>query len=173
MSDAVNNLAPDKKTILQEEPKNPIDVVMEYVPEERKKEAADAVKHYQAMVVMQSESFEGPIPSPAVLKEYEVILPGAADRIISMAEKQSEHRMSLEKKAIGGQVDQNKRGQLFAFILAVICIIAAFLFALFLDMKEFAAKFLTGTMVVLVALFITGKLSVITDLKKKSKDKGE
>lgn len=70
-------------------------------------------------------------------------------------------------------MDQNKRGQLFAFILAVICIVSAFAFAYFLGMKEFAAKFLTGTMVVLVALFITGKFFIAGDIKKKSKDKGE
>lgn len=32
------------------------------------------------------ESFEGPLPHPSILKGYEVVLPGSADRIIKMTE---------------------------------------------------------------------------------------
>lgn len=142
-------------------------MLLDMIPEPKKEEAKSIIK---AMVVMQEESFSGPIPPPAILKQYEEMQPGSADRILKMAEKQSEHRMELEKKAIGGQVDQSKRGQVFGFILALVCIAVAFCFALFLDMKAFASGFLSVTLVVLVGLFLNGKVSMGKDLREKSKD---
>ena len=47
--------------------------------------------------VIQSE-FSGPLPPPNIIKGYEDILPGAADRILSMAENQAKHRQEIEKK---------------------------------------------------------------------------
>ena len=45
--------------------------------------------------VIQGE-FSGPIPPPSIIEGYERGLPGSADRIITMAEKQSEHRQRKE-----------------------------------------------------------------------------
>ena len=44
--------------------------------------------------------FSGPLPPPSHLREYEEILPGLADRIVTMAESQSHHRMGLEREVI-------------------------------------------------------------------------
>lgn len=44
--------------------------------------------------------FEGPLPPPAVLREYDALAPGSAERIIRLMEQQSHHRMELEKTAI-------------------------------------------------------------------------
>lgn len=41
--------------------------------------------------VIQSE-FSGPIPPPSIIKGYEDILPGTAERIVAMAENQAKHR---------------------------------------------------------------------------------
>lgn len=46
--------------------------------------------------VIQSE-FSGPIPPPSIIKGYEDILPGTAERIVSMAENQAKHRQDMEK----------------------------------------------------------------------------
>lgn len=88
---------------------NPDKVILSAVPENKKKEVKEA------LMVIRGEMYSGPIPPPEALARYEEIQPGAADRIIKMAEKQQEHRMSLETKAIGGQIDQSKRGQIFWF----------------------------------------------------------
>jgi uncharacterized membrane protein len=42
----------------------------------------------------------GPLPAAAELGNYEIVLPGAADRILHMAEEQDEHRRNLEKFVI-------------------------------------------------------------------------
>ena len=47
----------------------------------------------------------GPIPSPQILQQYNNIVPGAAERIIRMAEKQSDHRMALENAGIIAALD--------------------------------------------------------------------
>ena len=52
--------------------------------------------------VIQSE-FSGPIPPPNIIKGYEDILPGAAERIISMAERQSAHRQEMERVMVNAE----------------------------------------------------------------------
>ena len=141
-----------------------INDLLEAVPEDKKGTV------YRALTIIQQESYEGPIPHPRIIREYERILPGSADRILSMAEKQQEHRMALETKAIGGQVDQSKRGQLFGFILVFVCVAVAVFFAVYFGMTAFAVTFLCVTMVSVVGLFVTGKMTVQKDLAKKSKD---
>lgn len=46
------------------------------------------------------ETFSGPLPPPALLRQYEETLPGLADRIMSQAEQQSTHRIDLERRII-------------------------------------------------------------------------
>jgi len=36
------------------------------------------------------QSFSGPLPTPAILEQYDHLLPGAAERILSMAENDQE-----------------------------------------------------------------------------------
>jgi len=45
----------------------------------------------------------GPIPSPEILKNYDAVKAGFADRIIKMAEEESAHRRDLEKLAVESQ----------------------------------------------------------------------
>lgn len=142
----------------------PDKVILNAVPENKREEVKEA------LMVMRSEMYSGPIPPPEALARYEEIQPGAADRILTMAEKQQEHRMALETKAIGGQVDQSKRGQLFGFILVFVCIAVAVFFAVYFGMTAFAVTFLCVTMVSVVGLFVTGKMAVQKDLAQKSKD---
>lgn len=139
--------------------------IIESVPE------SERDKVIQAIMVVR-ESFSGPIPHPSILKGYEQIVPGSADRIITMAETQQEHRMELEKMAVSGQLSSNKRGQIFAFIVFFVCIGVGVLLA-FLGMKTFAGTLITVTVVSLAGLFLTGRAGISSDLEKKKKDKPE
>lgn len=49
---------------------------------------------------MAAARFSGPLPPPDVLKQYEEIEPGAAGRIISMAESRLSHENEMEQRAI-------------------------------------------------------------------------
>lgn len=67
------------------------------------------------LVVQEATTFSGPIPPPEILKGYEEAFPGAANRIIKMAEEQSKHRQYIEKK----EVDTESRDSLLGIISAL------------------------------------------------------
>ena len=103
-----------------EEPKDE-EIIDSQEPEVVEKEAAAVRK-----VVVQAikEEFSGPIPHPDIIEKYERILPGSADRIITMAEKQAAHRQSMEKKMIESESRDGLLGIIFAFLLGMGCLIA-------------------------------------------------
>lgn len=147
-----------------EEQESPDKVILDAVPESRKKDVKDA------LTIIREEMYSGPIPPPESLARYEEILPGSADRILKMAEKQQEHRMTLETKVVGSQTVQSKRGQVFGFIIVFLCVAVAIFFAVKLRMTTFAVSFLSVTMVVVVGLFLTGRNVMKKDLESKSRD---
>jgi uncharacterized membrane protein len=76
-------------------------------------------------------SFSGPLPPPELLAEYEKSCPGAADRIISIAEKESEHRRSIEQTLVRSETEQAardsheaRRGQICALVITLSAIVA-------------------------------------------------
>ena len=50
-----------------------------------------------ATLMTEFTALSGPLPPPEMLAQYEEILPGAAERILSMAERQAEHRQKMEQ----------------------------------------------------------------------------
>ena len=52
----------------------------------------------------------GPIPAPQILQQYNNIIPNAAERILRMAEKQSDHRMALESKVVSSNIVKSYLG---------------------------------------------------------------
>ena len=79
--------------------------------------------------ITQSEYYSGPIPHPEIIKKYEEILPGSADRIIAMAEKQSTHRQEMEKIKVRSESRDSFLGVIFAFLLGIGSIAAAIIIA--------------------------------------------
>lgn len=70
--------------------------------------------------------FTGPIPPPSLLRGYDEVCPGAASRIIEMAEKQEDHRMKMERTAADVGLEamrqefwEARRGQVCAVIVAL------------------------------------------------------
>lgn len=53
--------------------------------------------------------FEGPIPPPSILQDYEVVIPGAAERLIKAFEDESTHRRAMEKFKLEADVDARDR----------------------------------------------------------------
>ena len=106
-------------------------------------------------VTARAEQFSGPIPPPQILNQYNQIVPGAADRIIAMAEGQAEHRQQLEKQAIDSDIKNSRLGLqyglaigLAAVIGATVCIVSGF---------EIGGSILGGTgLTGLVGVFVYG-----------------
>ncbi len=57
--------------------------------------------------------FQGPIPPPHFLAEYERIVPGIAERFLNEPHIEAEHRRSLEQKGLEEKLKFNKRKNIF------------------------------------------------------------
>lgn len=73
-----------------------------------------------------AEYTNGPLPPPSMLKGYEEVLPGAADRIFTLMEQQSAHRQKLERTALDRGSRSRDRGQILAFVLCALVIVGGF-----------------------------------------------
>ena len=61
---------------------------------------------------------------------YEDVLPGSADRILSMAESEQRHRIEWETDALHASMRDTKSGQRFGFAALTVCIGAAVFLAM-------------------------------------------
>lgn len=86
----------------------------------------------EAEVLLESlivrESHQGPLPPARELKNYDLALPGAAERIVAMAEREQSHRHGLESTMVNAEADLKKRGQWIALaaLVAMLAIVAYF-----------------------------------------------
>ena len=60
-----------------------------------------------------AQQYSGPIPPPEILHRFDQIIPGAAERILVMAEENGRHQREIEKAALTLAADEVKRGQRF------------------------------------------------------------
>ena len=72
--------------------------------------------------VLESALLPGLIPSPEILERYNAIIPGAATRILNMAEEQSRHRLAFEEAL--AEVDAKRMQQVVysGSAIAMLCI---------------------------------------------------
>jgi uncharacterized membrane protein len=70
----------------------------------------------QVQVVQETQIHHGPMPSPQDFAAYERALPGAADRILKMAETQATHRQGLERFAVRGDYYKAMMGTVLGYI---------------------------------------------------------
>ena len=68
--------------------------------EERDSDDEASLSVREESLAMYFKKFSGPLPSPDDFREYEDVLPGAADRILGMAEFQLHHRASSQKMGL-------------------------------------------------------------------------
>jgi uncharacterized membrane protein len=69
-------------------------------------------------------SYQGPLPPPAMFKQYDDILPGAAERILHLFESQSEHRQAIEKAVITSDIEDGRLGLHLGAAISALAIIA-------------------------------------------------
>ena len=97
----------------------------------------------------------GPLPSPEMLAQYDAVVPGAAERILVMAERQADHRMSLEAQTVQGEQRRSAWGLAAGFILTLVVLGCSFF--LVLKGHEWPGSSLAGlNIVVLAGLFVHG-----------------
>lgn len=98
----------------------------------------------------------GPLPAPEQLAAYENICPGAAERIIKMAEKQIAHRQEMEKFSLKTKARNSLLGMCFGFVIGMSCVISGTLLSLNgLSLAGFGS--LLAGLTSLVAVFVYGR----------------
>jgi uncharacterized membrane protein len=65
---------------------------------------SDGPRHVGQVIREERHHFQGPLPQSGDFAAYERTLPGAADRILKMAENQASHRQTLERRALSADL---------------------------------------------------------------------
>ncbi len=110
------------------------------------------------------QAFSGPMPPPELLQKYNEVVPGAAERILAMAEKQANHRQTLELEVIMADVRRSNWGLVAGFVISVLALGAS------------TASILTGHDVAGASIFGVSIISIVTTFvigvrtRKKERD---
>ncbi len=89
-----------------------------------------------------AHSYSGPLPHPAILKQFEDCIPGSGERILKIFEDQATHRQSLEKsreehnqfiekRHLENSHNQITKGQLLGFFICLVALISGTICSLF------------------------------------------
>lgn len=100
----------------------------------------------------QAGYFSGPIPPPSILARYNEVVHDGAERILAMAERQSKHRELLESQVVTGNLESQRRGSLYAFVLALVTILGG-IFLIYRGMNTSGLATVISALVGLVSIF--------------------
>ena len=100
-------------------------------------------------------SWEGPLPPPQTLEGYERVVPGSANRILQLVERQSEHRMEMEKALIDGDSRRSYLGLIAGFLLSGV-VIGGGIFLVATDHDWAGASMIGVSLVGLASVFVYG-----------------
>jgi len=120
-----------------------------------------------AQVIQETTHYQGPVPPPSLLREYDAVVPGSAERLLAMAESQSAHRQDLERTVIHGDSRRAWAG-LWVGALMGAGIIFAGTYVAIARSPSAGASIVIGTVVSLVGVFVTGSLQRSRERQKKS-----
>jgi uncharacterized membrane protein len=95
------------------------------------------------------------MPHPAVLEGYDRVVPGAAERILAMAEADAHHQRAQEQAALRAMEQETRRGQFFGLLIGLSALAAAVMTA-YLGHPTVAGVIGGTTVVGLVSVFIIG-----------------
>ena len=117
----------------------------------------------ESLLVVRREAAFGPLPDPVTFQQYDAVLPGAAERILAMAEQNAQHGREMDKAILQAQVELEKDvtktqrlGQLYGLAVTA-AVLGVTVYAL-AHGHEIAAAILGGTTIVgLVAVFVRGR----------------
>ncbi len=107
-------------------------------------------------VTVEQQSYQGPIPMASELQAYEDTLPGLADRIVGMAEREAQHRQRMESRDLALEHFHVGFGQVSALVVAIF--FGWIAYQLGQEGKELLAAFVGAIdLAALVGVFIYGK----------------
>ena len=127
-------------------------------PDNRAARQGDVVSLGSSQIKLQAASWHGPLPPPAALRSFEEVVPGSAERILAMAEKQADHRIAMEKNIVKGDFRLRYAGLAVGTVLSLVAILGG-MYLISLG-HELVGGSLIGIHVVgLAAVFVLGTAS--------------
>ncbi len=130
--------------------------------------ARAASANASTVALFHAQQFSGPMPPPAMLREYDEVLPGLANRIVTMAENQSKHRIKLESRVTTSNIWRGHLGQIFAFLIAIAGIIAG-TYLILQDKPVEGLAAIIGPIAGIAGVFIWGKRKQTQELASKDR----
>lgn len=109
----------------------------------------------KAFTYMEQRSFSGPLPAPEDFIRYREALPDAPERIMIMAEKQTDHRIKCEQDIIKAKKRENLIGQIAGFLIAICCLVVACILGL--NGHDWLAGVIPTSIAGLAAIFVLRK----------------
>ena len=121
-------------------------------------QSSDAAEEHMRIVaaaVQTSMRYAGPIPPPEMLAQYEEVLPGIADRIMTKAERQQAHRHKAEMTLIRNDGRQSMAGMAIGGAAVVTALVVAGVLAA-QGYPWFGTAGVLGTIASLAGVFVYG-----------------
>jgi uncharacterized membrane protein len=123
-------------------------------------------------IALTAERFAGPLPHPDILERYDKIVPGLAERIVKMAEGQSQHRQGLEHMVVQSNTRNERRGQVFGFLISVL-VIGGSIYLIDSGKSIEGVAAIVVNLVSLAGVFIYGRRRKERDLAEKRRQMDE
>lgn len=127
------------------------------LPVRRTGEGVESRGEPKVVGVAESVSFSGPLPPPPVLKQYDDLVPGSAERIIRITERALDHQIDFGSTALRAVVANTKRGQVLGFVVVIAALVCSMI-ALYTGHESVAQILGGGTVISLAAIFVLGRL---------------
>ncbi len=122
---------------------------------------------HEQVTIHQQQIHQGPLPSPVALNQYDQVVPGAAERILQMAEHDAQHQRDISIMALDAHRREVRLGQVLGFGIGVLsfstCIVA-----LFLGSEKTAIAIGGTTVIGLVTAFVKGRTPINKNDKKSN-----
>lgn len=122
-------------------------------------EIIEKLPEEQRSVILQSmtvEEYHGPIPPPALLKQYNEIIPDAAERILRMAEGEQAHRHNSVNWMVRSSVIRRILGLIFGVAIVAAILYESYILAM-ADHDTLAGTLVTVTIIGLAVIFVLNR----------------
>lgn len=119
-------------------------------------------------LVAEHVSYQGPIPPPELLSQFDDIIPDGANRIMIMAEEQSKHRREIEANVVNANNRDSLLGVVFAGIMGLLAIVGS-IWLISINKSAEGLSVIIGAVGSLWGIYLKGMSQDDKDLKKKQK----
>ena len=122
---------------------------------------------------IQQSSWAAPFPDPGTLREYEIILPGSADKIFRLTEIEAERsheiqriQLNTQSVALNAQIKATSRGQWMALTLGF-CAIGSGVYCASIGQAQYSIVLTIGVFCWLGITLITGRVPKAAAMSKE------